>query len=249
MRGTACRVALNVGDFLIGEGYRLIATSSFPADKRAEMLLAAADGQRKLCLGQGAELAWVRDPQPLNTQQVLAIFRQKTAPAFEVALLLGAICAGNHETSIPILHQFSEALGVAYQVRDDLDDFSAGWEASELPVVRPNIIAAVDWDMLTGERQAEFQRLWRRIVTDGTGLDQLRQWYHELQAQEKAARLLETYKEEAVASLSQMVNPSLKALLRRVIGKIFHNMEFFGWCHEFETRHAAKRPVGATIAE
>jgi geranylgeranyl diphosphate synthase, type II len=242
-------MALNVGDFLIGEGYRLIASSTFPADKRAEMLVVAADGQRKLCLGQGAELAWVRDPKPLNTQQVLTIFRQKTAPAFEVALLLGAICAGDHQTSVPILHQFSEALGVAYQIRDDLDDFSAGWEASELPVARPNIIAAAAWDMLTDERQAGFERLWRRIVTEGTGLDQLREYYHELQAQEKAARLLETYQEEAVASLSQMENPSLKALLRRVIGKIFHNLEFFGWCHEFETRHAAKRPVGATVAE
>src|SRR6266581_7687236 len=58
-------VALNVGDLLIGEGYRLIASSKATASQKAEMLLVAAQGQRQLCRGQGAELCWARKPQPL----------------------------------------------------------------------------------------------------------------------------------------------------------------------------------------
>src|SRR5688500_1919768 len=90
--GTA--VALNVGDLLIGEGYRLIIACKISAQQKAEMLAVAAQGQRQLCRGQGAELCWMRTPKPLTSLQVLEIFRSKTAPAFEVALRLGALYAG-----------------------------------------------------------------------------------------------------------------------------------------------------------
>src|SRR3954470_9019096 len=87
-------VALNVGDLLIGEGYRLLAACNASAEQKAAMLRIAAEGQRELCRGQGAELCWARQPAPLSSLQVLDIFRQKTAPAFAVALQLGAIYAG-----------------------------------------------------------------------------------------------------------------------------------------------------------
>src|SRR5438309_2592966 len=70
-------VALNVGDLLIGEGYRLIAASKASAEQKAEMVHVAAAGQRELCRGQGAELCWMRAPQPLTQHQVLDIFRKK----------------------------------------------------------------------------------------------------------------------------------------------------------------------------
>src|SRR5206468_3669931 len=78
-------VALNVGDLLIGEGYRLLASSKAPAEQRAAMLRIAAEGQRELCRGQGAELCWARTPAPLTPLQVLDIFRKKTALAYERA--------------------------------------------------------------------------------------------------------------------------------------------------------------------
>jgi geranylgeranyl pyrophosphate synthase len=87
-------VALNAGDLLIGEGYRLIGESEISDAQRAEMLLVSSVGQRELCRGQGAELVWAQNPKPLKSKQVLEIFRQKTAPAFEVALKLGASYAG-----------------------------------------------------------------------------------------------------------------------------------------------------------
>src|SRR6266498_1872627 len=107
-------VALNVGDLLIGEGYRLIASSKVSAAQKAEMLLVAAQGQRQLCRGQGAELCWARSPQPLTSSQVLDIFRGKTAPAFEVALRLGALFAGSgqHAEVSDVLCSYSEALGI-----------------------------------------------------------------------------------------------------------------------------------------
>ena len=48
-------VALNVGDFLLGEGYRLLGEVGRPA-----MTAIAAEGHVTLCRGQGRELLWTR---------------------------------------------------------------------------------------------------------------------------------------------------------------------------------------------
>jgi len=86
--------AINAGDYLIGEGYRLLAASDFSGEVRAGMMLAAARGHRELCLGQGEELAFCRRPSPVTESTVLRIYEQKTAAAFEVSVLVGAVAAG-----------------------------------------------------------------------------------------------------------------------------------------------------------
>ena len=55
---------------------------------------------------------------------MLQIFRQKTVPAFEVALKLGLISAKPDDSTAEMLHRYSENLGIAYQLKDDLDDIS-----------------------------------------------------------------------------------------------------------------------------
>src|SRR6185295_18617669 len=102
-------VALNVGDLLIGEGYRLLTSCRVSAEQRVEMLAIAAAGMRQLCRGQGAELCWARRPEPLKANEVLDIFRKKTAPAFEVALRLGALYAGieTHEEVSDVIGRYS----------------------------------------------------------------------------------------------------------------------------------------------
>lgn len=111
-------MAINIGDLLLGEGYRLLA--SLP---NKEYLAVVADAHVSLCLGQGAELSW-HPEQPITIQDVLQIFRQKTVPAFEVALKLGLISAQGDDNTAEMLHRYSENLGIAYQLKDDLADIS-----------------------------------------------------------------------------------------------------------------------------
>jgi len=87
-----CR-RLNCGDLLLGEGYRLIAESGAPADVQLQMLRIASRGHRTLCLGQGAELCWERDPKPMSSLEVLQIFRQKTALLSRSLCKMGASLA------------------------------------------------------------------------------------------------------------------------------------------------------------
>jgi geranylgeranyl diphosphate synthase type II len=226
-------VALNAGDLLVGEGYRLLAESAAAPAQKADMIRVAAGGHRRLCLGQGAELCWTRRPEPLSAIEVLDIFRQKTAPAFEVALQLGAVYSGKAEEEIQeALHAYSEALGIAYQIRDDLDDLSAE-SGSDIDAMRMNLPLAVAYERAAGGQKALLERAWRRLLPDSSA-PQIVNLCLELHADERARSLLNAYKEQAIRSLQDVDNANLKGLLRRVIGKIFSDTEIKGWCKEFE---------------
>jgi geranylgeranyl diphosphate synthase, type II len=233
-------VALNVGDLLIGEGYRLIGSCRISAEQKAQMLLVAAQGQRQLCRGQGAELCWARSPQPLTSSQVLDIFRSKTAPAFEVALRLGALYAGieAHEEVSEVLQTYSEALGIAYQIRDDLSDLGAAGETNDIAGLRPSLLLAIAYEKAKDAQKEVLGSVWRRQLPPGNTAAAVEALYHELHADERARTLLETYKEEGIRCLRDLENPNLKGLLRRVLGKIFNDVEIKGWCKEQEQRNA-----------
>ena len=234
-------VALNVGDLLIGEGYRLLASCRLSAEQRAAMLSVAAGGMRQLCRGQGAELCWARRPEPLKSTEVLDIFRKKTAPAFEVALRLGAICAGveAHEDVSDVIGRYSEALGIAYQIRDDVSDLGLAGDTNDLAGLRPSLLLAIAHEKAKGASKDLLASIWRRVWPAGTTQAQIEALYEELGVTARANVLLETYKEEAIRSLHSLENHNLKGLLRRTLGKIFNDVEIKGWCKEHEQMNQA----------
>ncbi|MCQ2196020.1 MAG: polyprenyl synthetase family protein [Bacteroidaceae bacterium] len=145
--------AINAGDALLGEGYRILADSN-----NAELVRLIADAHLRLCKGQGMELLWCQHRTPITLNEVLDIFRHKTVPAFEVSLMLGLACTGNYVHLRPLLRSYSEALGIAYQLKDDLEDFEADNELAH----RPSAALALynehpDWDK--AKVQEELKRL------------------------------------------------------------------------------------------
>ncbi len=127
-------IAINVGDVLLGEGYRLLAASG-----HASLIKAVADAHIALCKGQGMELEWSAAPRPLSMAFVLNVFCNKTVPAFEVSLLIGLLCAGDDLPLRETLHQYAQNLGIAYQLQDDIADF----ETDEPIAMRPSSILAI----------------------------------------------------------------------------------------------------------
>ena len=105
----------------------------------------------------------------LTGTQVLEIFRSKTAPAFEVALKIGAAMAGQLEETADVLHTYSENLGIAYQIRDDLDDLGDDSAADNDVSIRPSIILALLRERGQGEVADIMEALWNGKAT-GTAL-------------------------------------------------------------------------------
>ena len=108
--------AINVGDYLIGLGYRLVSreAGSLGPDVAAEIVDRLADAHLKLSEGQGAELLWrdARDKR-LKALDALKIYALKTAPAFEAAFYTGLRLAGPIDAYIEPIGQFERAVGDA----------------------------------------------------------------------------------------------------------------------------------------
>lgn len=240
-------VALNAGDLLLGEGYRLLASCGAPGDVCAEIVRIAAAGHRELCVGQGAELSWMRSPAALTADQALEVFRRKTSPAFQVALGVGAALAGATAETQRVLRDYSEALGIAYQIRDDLEDLSDTSLADGTGAGGPSLLLALACDKAKAAGRERVMTTWRGAAASGANREAYRLLLGELGVEDRAKALLEAYKEQAIRTLPSLQNASLKGLLRRVVGKVF-KIEIKGWCSEFEARDAAGRQAGAHAA-
>ena len=242
--GTA--IAINVGDLLVGEGYRLICETDAPPERKALMLKIAADAHRTLCVGQGEELNWRRQPLPMPVEHVIDIFRKKTAPAFEVALHLGAVLAGTDEETRSILNDYSEALGIAYQIRDDLADAELGCgDAARTPSLQLGIA----WETATGEAKLLLETIWRQGCDLASHAGTIQAIFAGANVEDTAQQLLRTYKGAAVRSLRPLTNATLKALLRRIVGRIFDDIEAGERPNDIEAGDAVGRDFGSeTVA-
>jgi geranylgeranyl pyrophosphate synthase len=211
--------AINAGDALLGEGYRLIAgCAAPPADVRA-MVEVAAEGHRTLCIGQGGELAWMREPRPLPSGAVIDIFRRKTAPAFEVALRLGALAATGRDSAVEAaLRNYSSALGIAYQIRDDLDDLHEPPVGRATTRPRMSILSALAVEAAAGPTRAAAERAWLDPAA-GAGVN-LPEFIRTAGIADKALQMMEHHKNAAIRSLEPLQNVHLKSLLRRIVGRL-----------------------------
>jgi hypothetical protein len=180
--------ALNTGDLLLGEGYRMISELPLPAAKKATMLQIAATGHLDLCRGQGEELLHKFGQEAFRCDELLDVFRRKTAPAFNVAFQFGAAFMNAGKRERAVLDSFSEHLGIAYQIMDDLSDVDSQTSGGIGVIGGPSIIATL-------EREFELS--------------------HEA-AVSRARALLEVHRNQALRSLSPLRTFRLKRLLFQV---------------------------------
>lgn len=212
-------LAMTAALFLLGVGYRLLSECGYAAEQQAQMLNLATDGHCRLCLGQGEELCWTRAPGPLSCRQVLQIFRLKTAPSFEVVLGLGAICADADEAIGGILKAYSEALGIAYQIRDDLEDFTDHGDGDDIRARRPSIVLALACEHATAAEREILNSAWLHGV-DAVQADAIRTIIVTHSIEKEARDLLSQYEARALSALQPLRNRNLKMILCRVAGKV-----------------------------
>ena len=210
--------AVNLGDHLVGLGYRLIAEASaeIGAPATVAILTRLSDAHLALCRGQGDELARRATGGRTTPLEALAIAAGKTAPAFGAALSCGLLATGS-AIDAPALEHFSRCLGEAFQVLDDLDDWTGDGAAAgeDVRVGQPTILRAfaqerVDLALLAplpGERTPD-------LVARVRGL------YAASGAFERSGRLYERLRQragEAAAELSPPAIAELGGFLVRVI--------------------------------
>jgi octaprenyl-diphosphate synthase len=156
-----------VGDYLFARSFQLmVETGSLRVlDILSNAAATIAEGE-VLQLTAAANLA--------TTEEIyLKVVRGKTAALFSAATEVGAVIAGRDEATIRALHTYGDALGIAFQIVDDLLDYGGDAAATgknigddfrerklTLPVIRA--VAAAD----AGERA-----FWTRVIEKGDQQD------------------------------------------------------------------------------
>ena len=207
-------VAINTGDFLLGKGYELLGKLPLDSSVMAACYQLVASGHVALSLGQGADLLASTHKTILSLDQQLEIFERKTGSAIRVALLLGAVAANAPECDLAILKTFSGYFGMAYQIKDDLDEFRESNEHTQ-PADYPLLLSLLSQNMDESSSAnlrlfyAENNRLRISELIRENGTDQI------------AQQLLAEYTGKAYRELDKLENLKMKLSLYTVLGKIF----------------------------
>ena len=131
---TSIPIALNVGDYLAGVGYNLLANNNIENSDKVTIIKILCEVQQRLCIGQGQDLKWKNEKQHITLDELLNIYKDKTSSMFMLSMLTGAVLSGKFTRKIQsALRCSSDALGIAYQIKDDLSD--ADNSANELSVL------------------------------------------------------------------------------------------------------------------
>ncbi len=212
LNGTA--VAINTGDFLLGKGYELLGKLPIEPAKLAACYQLVASGHVALSLGQGADLLASSHKTILPIDQQLEIFERKTGSAIRVALLLGAVAGNSPECDLAVLKTFSGYFGMAYQIKDDLDEFRDANEHTH-PADYPLLLS------LLSESSGKTLPDKIHLLYAENDHEKIAGIIREYEIDGKAELLLQEYTDKAYRELDKLENLKMKLSLYTVLGKIF----------------------------
>lgn len=221
--------AINVGDYLIGLGYRLVSrdANDLGGERAAAILDLLADAHIRLSEGQGAELLWREGRQDeLKPIDALKVYALKTAPAFEAALLAGVRLATDSEEFDESIRAFSRHIGVAFQILNDLKDWDSDDDnklvaGADVLSGRPTLLLALALESLDREQRDELLSLVRSSELPAAHrMNRVRQLFQIAGVFDKANSLVEKYQVKAEEVAEATRSEALRRLLWYLIDSV-----------------------------
>lgn len=129
--------AILTGDALQTLAFTILAEGSLNPNAESNRIkmvkvLADASGANGMCMGQALDLA--AENKQVSLQELEAIHRNKTGALMKSAIRLGALAAGDKGLEVmPQLDTFADAIGLAFQVQDDILDIISDTETLGKP--------------------------------------------------------------------------------------------------------------------
>ena len=158
-------IAVLAGDALLTAAFEITSHAKVPRNyDLREMLreIAIGAGSRKLIAGQVADLE--AEGKNIDRSQLRYIHENKTAALLTTAVRLGAMSANASDRQLAAITEFGRALGLAFQVIDDILDVtqtseklgkSAGKDVAAKKATYPAVIGL-------GKSRVEAKRLTKR---------------------------------------------------------------------------------------
>jgi len=229
-------VAINVGDYLVGLGYRLAAKdrAELGADVSADILFKLSDAHVKLSEGQGAELLWRNSTDKTITPlEALRIYALKTSPAFEAALYAGVRLAGPADAYEKMIGEFAKNLGIAFQILNDLGDFDTNSEnkvvaGQDVLAGRPTVLLAMALETATPAQKEEILGLLQRARKGDSSfqlVERIHQLYQLNEVFSKGQKLVEKFRARAEAIADEVDSEDFRRLLYFLVDSVLEKFE------------------------
>lgn len=107
-----------VGDFLYSRAFQMMVSID-----SMRIMRILADATNVIAEGEVLQLLNMHDPD-VTEARYLEVIRCKTAKLFEAAAQIGALISGANETQIEAAGEYGRSLGTAFQLIDDVLDYS-----------------------------------------------------------------------------------------------------------------------------
>ena len=211
-------IAINTGDYLIGLGYRLVTASRSRLGDGciADIIENLSRAHMQLSRGQGAELIErAKQPREWSAKTLQTIYALKTAPAFEAAFFAGIRSVAPLGEKDKPLKQYCKYLGIAYQLKNDLDDLDSADESRAAEdrsraLLRPTLLR-------TFANTKELEELEKSDIAPKEKVKLLHQLYIDTGIVEKAEDYLRQCEQRALAACMAMNHNELEELMKLVL--------------------------------
>lgn len=157
-----------VGDFLFSRAFQLMT-----ADGELKVLRILSDTSAVIAEGEVLQLTTANDPTTTE-ESYLEVIRSKTAVLFAAATRLGAVVASRPEAEEEALESYGTNLGIAFQLIDDVLDYSADQRALGKTVGDDFREGKVTLPILLAWRRGneEERDFWRRTIEQSDQTDE-----------------------------------------------------------------------------
>lgn len=219
--------AINVGDYLLGVGYRIVAgLPGVDAATARDLTRILASAHVRLARGQGAELWW-RDAadKRLAPAESLEMYALKTSPAFEAAVALGIRLAGVAAEAVVDVARYARHVGTGFQVLNDLKDWAGDLEnnrqaAGDLLGGRPTLMWALAHDSLSSDAIARLRDVASRAGSTAASSEEIaacvaevRGLYEKARVFARAAEIVTVERAAAAKAVAACRLPRLREVL------------------------------------
>ena len=145
-------LAILAGDALLTLAFELIASSKLPRALDAVRILASRAGANGMIAGQTLDMDQKASGNTAGL--VRYIHRRKTADLITAPVEMGFVLGGADEQVLTAARAYGQALGMAFQITDDLLDLKGNPEVTGKAIGRDRALGKLTWPAVVGVEQA-----------------------------------------------------------------------------------------------
>lgn len=216
--------AIITGDVMVGYAYNLLPSATHQGSDK--ILQTFTKGLIEVCEGQAYDMQFNKR-KDVTIEDYLLMIKKKTSLLIETASIIGGYIASANDKQIEALQQYSEAIGLAFQIQDDLLDIIAEQDKLGKTIGLDIIEGKKTYLIIKALEKAqsnEDKELLNKFY-NGNGLSKeyipkMKEMFERLNVLEEAQNEVERYFKKAEKQLQYLPDNFHKNMLKWIIDKL-----------------------------